>query len=79
MIAPELYKQRKQTVDVADIRSTLKIVLQSLTGNERSWASVALNFFQEEFQQLTTDRVKLFCSAYADCTDDWCRLGFDIA
>ncbi|KAK0190128.1 hypothetical protein F5146DRAFT_1139668 [Armillaria mellea] len=51
MTAMEPHKQGKQHVDVADIRCTLKIVLQSLTGNERSWARVALSFFQEEFQR----------------------------
>ncbi|KAK0431319.1 hypothetical protein EV421DRAFT_1720663 [Armillaria borealis] len=79
MTASELHKQTKQTADVADIRCLLQIMLQSLTGNERSWASVALIFFQEEFQRLTMDRVKLFCSAFADCRDDWYQLGFEVA
>ncbi|KAK0190127.1 hypothetical protein F5146DRAFT_931472 [Armillaria mellea] len=57
--ATEPHKQRKQHTDVMGIRCTLKIVLQSLTGSERSWARVALSFFQEEFQRLTMDRVKL--------------------
>ncbi|PBK64654.1 hypothetical protein ARMSODRAFT_892778 [Armillaria solidipes] len=78
-IAPEPHKRRKQTADIADIRCTLKIVLRSLTGAERSWARVALSFFQEEFQHLTTYRVKLFCSMFSDCRDDWYRLGFDVA
>ncbi|PBK58631.1 hypothetical protein ARMSODRAFT_900259 [Armillaria solidipes] len=79
MTASEPHKQTKQTADVADIRCLLKIILQSLTGNERSWASVALIFFQEEFQRLTMDRVKLFCSAFTDCRDDWYQLGFEVA
>ncbi|KAK0231739.1 hypothetical protein EDD85DRAFT_775433 [Armillaria nabsnona] len=79
MMAPEPHKQKKQTVDVADVRRTLKIVLQSLTGTERSWARVALSFFQEEFQHLTMDRVKLYCSAFPDCRDDWYQLGFEVA
>ncbi|KAK0457734.1 uncharacterized protein EV420DRAFT_1271018 [Desarmillaria tabescens] len=79
MTAPEPHKQKKQTVDVRDVRRTLKIVLRSVSGTERSWARVALSFFQEEFQRLTTDRVKLFCSAFADCRDDWYRLGFEVA
>ncbi|KAK0431810.1 hypothetical protein EV421DRAFT_1911519 [Armillaria borealis] len=78
MTAPEPHKQRKQTVDVADVRRTLKIVLRSLTGIERSWAPVALSFFREEFQHLTMDRVKLFCSAFPDCRDDWYQLGFEV-
>ncbi len=79
MTAPEPHKQKKQTVDVMDVRRTLKIVLQSLTGAERSWARVALSFFRDEFQHLTIDRVKLFCSAFPDCRDDWCQLGFEVA
>ncbi|PBK58423.1 hypothetical protein ARMSODRAFT_900489 [Armillaria solidipes] len=79
MTASEPHKQRKQTADVADIRCLLQIILQSLTGNERSWASVALIFFEEEFQRLTMGRVKLFCSAFTDCRDDWYRLGFEVA
>ncbi|KAG7451909.1 uncharacterized protein BT62DRAFT_882041 [Guyanagaster necrorhizus] len=79
MTAPELHKQRKQTTDVADIRRTLKIVLQSVTRTKRSWARVALSFFQEEFQRLTTDRVKLFCSMFVDCKNDWYQLGFEVA
>ncbi|KAK0431811.1 hypothetical protein EV421DRAFT_1852111 [Armillaria borealis] len=78
-IAPEPHKRRKQTADIADIRCTLKIVLRSLTGAERSWARVALSFFQEEFQHLTMDRVKLFCSAFPDCRDNWYQLGFEVA
>ncbi|KAK0190125.1 hypothetical protein F5146DRAFT_932209 [Armillaria mellea] len=79
MTAPEPHKQKKQTVDVADVRRTLKIVLQGLTGTGRSWARVALSFFQEEFQRLTVERVKLFCSAFPDCRDDWYQLGFEVA
>ncbi|KAK0209840.1 hypothetical protein IW262DRAFT_1281008, partial [Armillaria fumosa] len=78
MTASEPYKQMKQTADVADIRCILKIVLRSLTGNERSWASVALSFFQEEFRRLTVDRVKAFCSEFSDCQDDWYQLGFEV-
>ncbi|KAK0209836.1 hypothetical protein IW262DRAFT_1415562 [Armillaria fumosa] len=77
--ARERYKREKQTADVADIRCILKIVLRSLTGNERSWASVALSFFQEEFQRLTVETVKKFCSRFSDCRDDWYRLGFEVA
>ncbi|KAK0472994.1 hypothetical protein IW261DRAFT_1302165, partial [Armillaria novae-zelandiae] len=69
-------KRKKQTADAADVRCILKIVLQSLTGNERSWASVALSFFEEEFQRLTIERVKKFCSNFSDCRDDWSQLGF---
>ncbi|KAK0212188.1 hypothetical protein DFS33DRAFT_1249693 [Desarmillaria ectypa] len=79
MTAPEPHKQRKQTADVADVRRTLKIVLRSWMGTERSWARVALSFFQEEFQRLTVERVKLFCSTFADCRDDWYWLGFEVA
>ncbi|KAK0224940.1 hypothetical protein EDD85DRAFT_778052 [Armillaria nabsnona] len=79
MIAPEPYKQIKLTANVADIRLTLKTVLLSLTGTERSWARVALSFFQEEFRRITMDSVKLFCSAFADCRDDWYQLGFEVA
>ncbi|PBK58965.1 hypothetical protein ARMSODRAFT_923273 [Armillaria solidipes] len=78
LMAPELHKQRKGLVDVADIRCTLKIAVRSLTGTERLWALVALDFFEEEFQQLTLDRVKLFCSVFADCRDDWYQLGFEV-
>ncbi|KAK0209832.1 hypothetical protein IW262DRAFT_1281177 [Armillaria fumosa] len=78
MTAPEPHKQKKQTVDVADVRRTLKIVLQSAMGNKRSWARVALSFFQDEFQHLTMNRVKLFCSAFPDCRDDWYQLGFEV-
>ncbi|KAK0491957.1 hypothetical protein EDD18DRAFT_530548 [Armillaria luteobubalina] len=78
LTAPEPYKQRKQTADVVDIRRILKIVLQCLTGTERSWARVALSFFQDAFQHLTMDRVKLFCSAFPDCRDDWYQLGFEV-
>ncbi|KAK0431809.1 hypothetical protein EV421DRAFT_1925510, partial [Armillaria borealis] len=78
MTAPEPHKQKKQTVDVADVRRTLEIVLRSLTGSERSWARVALSFFREEFQHLTEDRVKLFCSAFPDCRDNWYQLGFEV-
>ncbi|PBK88098.1 hypothetical protein ARMGADRAFT_937907 [Armillaria gallica] len=70
LMAPELHKHRKETVDVADIRCTLKIAVRSLTGTGRLWALVALDFFEEEFQQLTLDRVKLFCSGFVDCRDD---------
>lgn len=79
MIAPELYKQIKLTANVADIRLTLKTVLLSLTGTERSWARVALSFFQEEFRRITIDSVKFFCSVFADCRDDWYKLGFEVA
>ncbi|KAK0430071.1 hypothetical protein EV421DRAFT_1938148 [Armillaria borealis] len=79
MTASEPHKQRKQTTDVADIRCLLQIILQSLTGNERSWALVALSFFEEQFQRLTMDRVKHFCSAFADCQNDWYQLGFEVA
>ncbi|KAK0491958.1 hypothetical protein EDD18DRAFT_1358382 [Armillaria luteobubalina] len=79
MTASEPHKQKKQTVDVADVRRTLKIVLQSAMGTKRSWARVALSFFQEEFQHFTMDRVKLFCSAFPDCRDDWFWLGFEVA
>ncbi|KAK0231724.1 hypothetical protein EDD85DRAFT_775545 [Armillaria nabsnona] len=78
VMAPELHKQRKGPVDVEDIRCTLKIAVRSLTGTERLWALVALDFFEEEFQQLTLDRVKLFCSVFADCRDDWYQLGFEV-
>ncbi|PBK85831.1 hypothetical protein ARMGADRAFT_893765, partial [Armillaria gallica] len=78
MMVSELHKQRKQTADVADIQCILEIILQSLTVNERSCASVALSFFQEEFQRLTMDRVKLFCSVFAECMDDWYQLGFQV-
>ncbi len=78
LMAPELHKQRKGPVDVEDIRCTLKIAVRSLTGTERLWALVALDFFEEEFQQLTLDRVKLFCSVFADCRDDWYQLGFEV-
>ncbi|KAK0231910.1 hypothetical protein EDD85DRAFT_775252 [Armillaria nabsnona] len=76
--ATEPHKQRKQIADVADIRCTLKIVLRSLAGTERSWAHVALRFFQEEFQRLTMDRVKLFSFMFEDCRDDWYQLGFEV-
>ncbi|KAK0491886.1 hypothetical protein EDD18DRAFT_1012853, partial [Armillaria luteobubalina] len=77
MTASEPYKQMKQTADAADVRCMLKVVLQSLTGNKRSWASVALSCFQEEFRHRTVDRVKKFCSEFSDCRDDWRRLGFE--
>ncbi|KAK0491914.1 hypothetical protein EDD18DRAFT_1185348 [Armillaria luteobubalina] len=79
MTASEPHKQMKQTTDAADVRCMLKIVLQTLTGNKRSWASVALSFFEEEFQHLTIERVKEFCSGFADCRDDWHQLGFEVA
>ncbi|KAK0491953.1 hypothetical protein EDD18DRAFT_1080231 [Armillaria luteobubalina] len=77
--AREWYKRKKQTADVADIRCILKIVLRSLTGNERSWASVALSCFQKRFRRLTVQRVKKFCSNFSDCRDDWYQLGFEVA
>ncbi len=78
MTAPELHKQRKGPVDVADIQCILKIAVRSQIGTERLWALVALDFFEEEFQELTIDRVKLFCSAFAECRDDWSQLGFEV-
>ncbi len=79
MTASESHKKIKQTADVADIRCILEIILQNLTGTERSFAAVALSFFQEEFQRLTVERVKFFCSMFADCRDGWDRLGFEVA
>ncbi|KAK0184048.1 hypothetical protein F5146DRAFT_1076707 [Armillaria mellea] len=78
MTTSEPYNQRKLTTNVADIRQTLKVVLLSLTGTERSWACVALSFFQEEFRRLTMNSVKFFCSLFADCRDDWYQLGFEV-
>lgn len=79
MTPPKLHKQRKQTVDVADVQCTLKIVLRSLTGSHRSWAWAALSFFKELFQRLTTNRVKLFCFTFVDSRrDDWDELGFEL-
>ncbi|KAK0190132.1 hypothetical protein F5146DRAFT_1054167 [Armillaria mellea] len=72
MRASKRYKRIKQTADVADIRCILKIVLRSLKGNERLFASVALSFFRKKFQRLTMVRVKRFW-------DDWYRLGFEVA
>ncbi|KAK0472992.1 hypothetical protein IW261DRAFT_1404807 [Armillaria novae-zelandiae] len=76
--APELHKQKKIPVDVEDIQDTLKIAVRSLGGTERAWASAALDFFEKEFQESTVDRVKLFCSVFSECRDDWYQLGFEV-
>lgn len=73
--AEETYKQKRQSTDAADVRRMLNLK-QEMVAIQASppWGDSEL--FSEEFQSLTKERVKEYCTVFPDRVERWKSLGF---
>ena len=74
--AEEKHKQQKQHQDAADVRRLLALK-QFINPLLKVKSLEDPELFSEEFQELTRERVKKFCQAFKDRTDNWFKLGFE--
>jgi hypothetical protein len=74
-ISGENIKRLKQTTDVGDIKGLLGLSEMVPLQISRPWSDRLL--FDEEFETLSRERVRLYCSMFPECAESWGSLGFD--
>jgi hypothetical protein len=72
--ALENFKRQKQHMDAADVRRLMQLDPVVGLGSSPPWEDKEL--FDEEFQRLSKERVKLYCETFPDRAEGWELLGF---
>jgi hypothetical protein len=74
-ISGEDIKRLKQTTDAKDVRGLLELSGTVSLRFSRPWSDRVL--FSEEFEALSRERVRLYCSMFPESSENWRLLGFD--
>lgn len=74
-ISEEELKRLKQRTDAKDVEGLLELSGTVSLQSSRPWSDRKL--FSEELEELSRQRVRLYCSMYPEWTEIWRLLGFE--